>query len=220
MKANRNTIYITLFMTIVSAVIYTYCIFGWNEVCITSLKWNTYISNLCLGIWGSSIISLFIGFISYKESRKKCVERFMHARRKLFNHSALIRENNSKKWFDEYVDLYQELSDSWADIWFLFDPRRHRLYLKACVDFYGDFIQLTQDNYYLLDQPLDESTKQSLLDSIYKIAIKEKTINRGIMHFHVNENNLTADMDLVIKRIDNIYRNKEICKSYVFNKSL
>ena len=93
-------------MTIVSAVIYTYCIFGWNEVCITSLKWNTYISNLCLGIWGSSIISLFIGFISYKESRKKCVERFMHARRKLFNHSALIRENNSKKWFDEYVDLY------------------------------------------------------------------------------------------------------------------
>ena len=123
-------------------------------------------------------------------------------------------------WFDEYVDLYQELSDSWADIWFLFDPRRHRLYLKACVDFYGDFIQLTQDNYYLLDQPLDESTKQSLLDSIYKIAIKEKTINRGIMHFHVKENNLTADMELVIKRIDNIYRNKEICKSYVFNKSL
>ena len=40
------------------------------------------------------------------------------------------------------------------------------------------------------------------------------------MHFHVNENNLTADMELVIKRIDNIYRNKEICKSYVFNKSL
>lgn len=220
MKANRNTIYITLFMTIVSALIYTYCIFGWNAVCITSSKWNTYISNLCLGIWGSSIISLFIGFTSYKESRKKCMERFIHASRKLFNHSALIRENNSKKWFDEYVDLYQELSDSWADIWFLFDPRRHRLYLKACVDFYGDFIQLTQDNYYLLDQSLGESTKQSLLDSIYKIAIKEKTINRGIMHFHVNENNLTTDMELVIKRIDNIYKNKEICKSYVFNKSL
>ena len=110
MKANRNTIYITLFMTIVSALIYTYCIFGWNAVCITSSKWNTYISNLCLGIWGSSIISLFIGFTSYKESRKKCMERFIHASRKLFNHSALIRENNSKKWFDEYVDLYQELN--------------------------------------------------------------------------------------------------------------
>ena len=82
------------------------------------------------------------------------------------------------------------------------------MYLKACVDFYGDFIQLTQDNYYLLDQSLGESTKQSLLDSIYKIAIKEKTINRGIMHFHVNENNLTTDMELVIKRIDNIYKKK------------
>lgn len=221
MKIQRNTIYVTLIMSILSAMIYAYCIFGWESEKSTILcQWNTYISNLILGIWGSSIISLFIGFVSYKECRKKCLERFIDAKRVLFNHCGKFKENNSPKWFDEYVNLFQLLNDSWADIWFLFDPRRHRLFLKSCVDYYGDFIQLTQEKYYLLTQSINDASKQDILNDINEIVICKRTVDRGKTHIHIEENRFTCDMEMVIKNIDEIYRNKGIFKKYDFEKSL
>ena len=68
MKVYRNTIYITLLMSIISALIYAECI--WNVNIGISGKWNQYISNMILGVWGSSIISLILGVVSYQECRK------------------------------------------------------------------------------------------------------------------------------------------------------
>lgn len=221
MRIQRNTIYVTLMMSILSAIIYAYCIFGWTvEKSPVSYQWNTYVSNMILGIWGSSIISLVIGFVSYKECRKKCLERFIFARRALFNHCCKFKENNSSEWFDEYVNHFHLLNDSWSDIWFLIDPRRHRLFLKRCVDYYGDFIQLTQAKYFLLTQSINDEAKQDLLNDINEIVINKRTVDRGIMHFHIEENRFTHDMEMVIKNIDDIYRNKGTFKKYVFDKSL
>jgi hypothetical protein len=175
---------------------------------------------MVLGIWGSSIISLIIGIVSYGECRKKCLEKFIYSRRDLFNHCCKYKENNSSKWFDEYVNLYRILNDSWADIWFLFDPRKHRLFLKSCVDFYGDFIQLTQEKYFLLTQSIDDGAKKEILNEIDEIVINRRTIDRGVMKFHVDENRFTSDMEMTITNIDRIYRNKGIFKKYIFDKSL
>lgn len=44
MRIQRNTIYVTLMMSILSAIIYAYCIFGWAvEKSPVSYQWNTYV---------------------------------------------------------------------------------------------------------------------------------------------------------------------------------
>ena len=66
MKVNRDTIYITLLLTIFSALVYAYCVFWGVES-----DWNTYISNIILGVCSSSIVTFLIGIFSYNESKKK-----------------------------------------------------------------------------------------------------------------------------------------------------
>ena len=144
MKIQRNIIYATVIGSIVSALIYAYCIFQWKpDIGDKGYDFHTYISNIILGVWGSSIISLILGIVSYSECRRKDIESFILSQRALFEHCSSFKEKNSVEWFKEYVKLYRNLSDSWANIKFVFDPLKRRLFLKEVVDYYGDFIQLT-----------------------------------------------------------------------------
>lgn len=221
MKIQRNIIYLTVVTSLISLLVYAYCVFGWDLTkCESATKWNTYISNIVLGIWGSSIISLIMSVVSYGECRRKELERFMRARRELFEHCRKYTEDNSVTWFEQYINMHHELSDSWSDIWFLFDPRKHRLYLKDCVDYYADFIQLVQDKYYLLSQPINDKAKQELLNEIDEIVIRKRVINQGILRYCINENNFTNDMEMVIKNIYDIYCRKGTFKKFIFNKTL
>ena len=54
MKTQRNIIYITIICSVISALLYAFCVFDWNpSKCSGGYNWNTYISNLILGVWGS-----------------------------------------------------------------------------------------------------------------------------------------------------------------------
>ena len=153
MKTQRNIIYITIICSVISALLYAFCVFDWNpSKCSGGYNWNTYISNLILGVWGSSIISFIVGVVSYNECRRKDMEAFIFSQSDLFVHCMRFKKENSIEWFDEYAKLYRDLSNNWSNIWFLFDPVRQRLFLKEYIDYYGDFIELTQDKYNLLRQ--------------------------------------------------------------------
>jgi hypothetical protein len=220
-KVQRNIIYITVAGSIGSVLIYAYCVFCWNP-CPNSIcfKLNTYISNLIIGVWGSSIISLLIGIASYGENRRRDLEAFIFAQQDLFKHCAKYKEDNSAEWFDKYVELYRNLSNSWANIHFIFDPMKHRVFLEEYVDYFGDFIQLTQDKYYLLKQDIDESSKKTLREEIDLIVFNRRTLDRGVMQIHTEENKLTHNMEMPIKYIDDIYRNRNVLKKFVFEQTL
>lgn len=74
MKLQRNVVYLTIIGSIASALIYAFCIFKWNpSPCSIWYKWNTYISNLTLGIWGSSIIVDYQNKCQKYELNEECV---------------------------------------------------------------------------------------------------------------------------------------------------
>ena len=181
---------------------------------------HTYISNIILGVWGSSIISLVLGIVSYSECRRKDMEAFILSQRALFEHCSSFKEKNSIEWFDEYVNLYRDLSNNWANIRFLFDPLKRRVFLKEFVDYYGDFIQLTQEKYTLLKQNIRPETKEKLLNDINAIVIEKQTFSQGITKITTEYNSLTHDMEIAIKNIDNIYRHKKSFHKYRFEKKL
>lgn len=221
MKIQRNIIYVTVIGSIVSALIYAYCVFQWNpDVGTQGNHLHTYISNIVLGVWGSSIISLILGIVSYSECRRKDMEAFIFSQRALFDHCSYFKEDNSVEWFEKYVELYRDLSNNWANIRFLFDPLKRRLFLKEFVDYYGDFIQLTQEKYYLLNQNTQPETKEKILNDINAIAIGKQTFVQGITQITLEYNLLTYDMEIAIKNIDNIYRRKKSFHKYKFEKTL
>lgn len=221
MKIQRNIIYATLIGSIVSALVYAYCVFQWNpDVETKGYELHTYISNLVLGVWGSSIISLILGIVSYSECRRKDMEAFISSQRALFEYCSSFKEKNSVDWFDKYVELYRNLSNNWANIRFLFDPLKRRLFLKEFVDYYGDFIHLTQDKYWLLDQDIRSETKEKLLNDIKTLVIEEQTYTQGSTKVTTEYNLLTHDLEIAIKNIDNIYRCKKSFHKYKFEKTL
>lgn len=221
MKIQRNIIYATVAGSVISALIYAYCVFQWNpNMGDKGYDLHTYISNIVLGIWGSSIISLILGIVSYSECRRKDMEAFIFSQRALFEHCSTFEEKNSLEWFEEYVKLYRDLSNNWSNIRFLFDPMRRRLFLKAFVDYYGDFIQLTQKKYYLLKQNSNSGTKEILLNDIKEIVIEKQTYTQGITKMTVEHNLFTHDLEIAIKNIDNIYRCKKSFHKYKFEKTL
>lgn len=221
MKIQRNIIYATVIGSIVSALIYAYCVFRWNpNIGDNGYDLHTYISNIILGVWGSSIISLVLGIVSYSECRRKDMEAFILSQRALFEHCSSFKEKNSIEWFDEYVNLYRDLSNNWANIRFLFDPLKRRVFLKEFVDYYGDFIQLTQEKYTLLKQNIRPETKEKLLNDINAIVIEKQTFSQGITKITTEYNSLTHDMEIAIKNIDNIYRHKKSFHKYRFEKKL
>ena len=115
----------------------------------------------------------------------------------------------------------RKLEDCWANIWFLMDPRKHRLFLKEYVDYYGDLIQLLQDDYRILHLgEIPETAKNSILERINKIIIRNRTVDKGILKCTINENVLTSNMELTIKNINEIYRHRKVWTKYLFDKSL
>lgn len=106
MKTQRNIIYITIICSVISALLYAFCVFDWNpSKCSGGYNWNTYISNLILGVWGSSIISFIVGVVSYNECRRKDMEAFIFSQSDLFVHCMRFKKENSIEWFDEYAKL-------------------------------------------------------------------------------------------------------------------
>ena len=221
MKTQRNIIYITIICSVISALLYAFCVFDWNpSKCSGGYNWNTYISNLILGVWGSSIISFIVGVVSYNECRRKDMEAFIFSQSDLFVHCMRFKKENSIEWFDEYAKLYRDLSNNWSNIWFLFDPVRQRLFLKEYIDYYGDFIELTQDKYNLLRQTDSVECQKKILDEINEIVIEKKSSMKGICCTTTETNRLTHDMEIVTKNIDEIYRNKNPFHKYRMGKTL
>lgn len=221
MKIQRNTIYITLIASVFSVLLYAVCVFGWNPPQSSACySWHTFISNLVIGIWGGAIVSLVIAFVSYGENRRKDMEAFMAADRALFEHCGRFTNQNSVEWFEQYCALYATLSDCWSNIKFLFDPRKHRQFLKEYIDFYWEFIILTQDDYNLLKYTPELSSSESTKNKINNIIIEEIVTQRGICKNILHNNRLTHDKEMAKKNIDDIYRNKNIFKKFVFNQTL
>lgn len=220
-KIQRNTIYITLVASVFSVVLYTVCIFFWNpQQSSPCYDWHTFISNLVIGIWGGAIVSLGIALVSYGESRRKDMEAFMRADLALFEHCGHFTDQNSVEWFDKYCALYKALSDCWANIKFLFDPRRHRLFLKEYIDFYWSFMILTEDQYNMLRYIAEPSRSEDIKNKIKDIVMEEIITQKGICKNILCNNRLTHDKEIAKKHIDDIYRNKNILKKFEFNQTL
>lgn len=221
MKIQKNIIYITLFCSVVSVLIYAICVF----YRFGNYKVGEFVSSLILGVWGSSIISLILGIVSYGENRRRDLEGFIFAINGLLQHCGEYKKENLVEWYETYVKLYQQVSNNWANIGFLFDPRHHRLYLKECIDFYGDFIDITEEKIRII-KTMEEANDKAKefkakfineIDAIIRCQIK---IDHGIIKVTQIVNRLTYDEATMIRNINNIYKNKEILSKYVFEYTI
>lgn len=144
----------------------------------------------------------------------------MRADLALFEHCGYFSDQNFVEWSDKYCALYKALSDCWANIKFLFDPGKHRLFLKDYIDFYWSFIVLAEDDYNLLWYITDPSTSEDIKNRIKDIVMEEIITQKGICKNILRNNRLTHDKEMAKKHIDDIYRNKRILKKFEFNQTL
>lgn len=224
MKTQRNIIYITMGLIIVCITAYAGCVFGWSPIENSMAdNWKVFLSNIIIGILGSSIVSLFIGIMSYKNDAERVMGTYKRKQVQLFDHCSMYNKYEDKVlWFKEYRKNYIELSDAWAEIAFLFDPMKHRLYLKEILDFYGDFIVLTQNEFRLLDEEISNEGKDQIMKKIKDIIFETKIKDQGILKTTLTTNKFTRNMEVTFNNIDGIYcnRKKFLLKKYVFHKTM
>ena len=71
MCMQKRTVYVMIISSILCLFVYTLCIFLWrpDEESVYFLI-RTYVSNIILGLLGSSVVSGIVAFISYLQNRK------------------------------------------------------------------------------------------------------------------------------------------------------
>ena len=206
---------IMLISSMVCVSIYAICVFLWHPVEASNVySIKTFISNIILGLLGSSVVSGIIAFITYLQNRNYALQEYSSKYHELITHCSKymeISENKKKvEWFDNYVRYVFDLETIWSDIEFIIDSKNKKLFLKEVVEFYCDFIWLTENDFRLLNEAVNESLKQRICKKIDNIVIDEKKNKIGITTCIYRNNRFTANIESVNKTINDIYNNKKI----------
>lgn len=215
MKMQKRTFKAMLISSLLCMFIYAICVFLWqpNETTNAFLL-KTFISNIILGLLGSSVISGMIAVIAYLQNRNHTLQNYSSKYHELITHCSKymeINEYNKKvEWFDNFVCYVCDLETILSDIEFIFDRKKKKLFLKNVVQFYCDFIWLTENNFRLLTENISDSVKQSICKKIDNIVIDEKIIQKGITTCTYRNNRFTANIESVNKTINDIYNNKKV----------
>ena len=130
------------------------CVFLWKaDETTTCYLYKDFVSNIILGLLGSSVVSGVVAFIAYLQNRKDTLEKYILKYHELTAHCAKymdIKDYKSRTdWFDSFVNYVRDLETIWSDIGFIFDIHRYRIFLKSVADYYNDFIYLTENKYRL-----------------------------------------------------------------------
>lgn len=224
MNMQKRTLYTMMISSFICILIYAICVFIWNPIETSGcFLIKTFISNIILGLLGSSIISGVVAFIAYLQNRKDALEKYIFKYHELTTHCSkymdIVDYNKKVEWFDEFVCYVRDLETIWSDIGFIFYPKKNRQFLKNIVDYYNDFIWLTEDDFLALNESTNFSERQSISEKINKIVIEEKKNERCVTTGIVRNNRFTSDEAIVNKSINDIYNNRKI-KPYIFDKSL
>ena len=223
MNMQKRTFYAMVISTVLCILIYAICVFFWEPVeKSNAFLIKTFISNIILGLLGSSVISGVIAVIAYLQNRRDTLEKYVLKYHELTMHCSKYMDikDYSKKveWFYSYEYYVKDLETIWSDIGFIFDSKKNRLFLKAVADYYNDFIWLTEENFRLLSENIPETEKKKLSEKIDGIVIEEQKEKKGIITCTIRNNRFTADIAGVNKAINDIYNNKS--KKVIFDKSL
>ncbi len=224
MKTQKRTVYVMIILSILCAGLYAICVFLWKtDETSTCSSIKTYISNIILGLLGSSVISGIVAFIMYLQNRKDTLEKYIFKYHELTTHCDKYMDikdyRERKDWFDDFVKYVRDLETIWSDIGFLFDIHKYRNLLKSFADYYNDFIYLTENDYRLLGENISEAQKQKISEEIDRIVIDKKRIKKRASTHIVRYNRFIDDMASVNNAINNIYNNEK--PKYIrFNKSL
>ena len=224
MNMQKRTVYAMGISSFICIVLYAVCVFLWKtDETSSCFLMKTFMSNIILGLLGSSVISGIVAFIAYLQNRRDTLEKYIFKYHELTAHCSKYMDvkeyRDMVEWFDNFVSYVRDLETIWADIGFIFDTKKNRFFLKDVVDYYNDFIWLTENHYRLLNENIADAAKKSLSEEIDKIVIEEKKTRRGAMQFTTRNNRFTSDMASVNKAINDIYINKTKRK-FTFNKSL
>lgn len=224
MNMQKRTVYAMGISSLICIALYAVCVFLWKtDETSSCYLMKTFISNIMLGLLGSSVISGIVAFIAYLQNRRDTLEKYIFKYHELTAHCSKymdVKEYRDKvEWFDNFVRYVRDLETIWADIGFIFDTKKNRIFLKDVVDYYNDFIWLTENHYRLLNENIADAAKKSLSEEIDKIVIEEKKTRRGVMQITTRNNRFTTGMASVNKAINDIYKYKTKQK-FTFNKSL
>ncbi len=224
MNMQKRTVYVMVISSILCTFVYIFCVFLWKaDETTTCYLYKDFVSNIILGLLGSSVVSGVVAFIAYLQNRKDTLEKYILKYHELTAHCAKymdIKDYKSRTdWFDSFVNYVRDLETIWSDIGFIFDIHRYRIFLKSVADYYNDFIYLTENKYRLLNENIYESEKQNISEEIDRIVICEKIIKKGVNKYIIRSNRFTDDMTSVNNAINNIYKNKKM-KNLRFEKSL
>lgn len=222
MKVQKTIIYIISCITVISFIVYIGCAFMWNIPKENNVSdWNTCISNIAVGIFGSSIVSVIIAVITYFQEKNQLLESFLHEYKKLFNHCSDFPKGNAYaekvEWFQVYNDLSIEMNCMADKMAFLLDFRKNAKTLKHVSEYYVDFSLLTQSAFYFLEEKQEKTDdeKKELCKYIDNVIVEVESIKRGIVTVNTEYNRLTHNKELIMKGISEL-NNKHFI--YMFKK--
>ncbi len=215
MKVQRNTIYIVSIIAIISFFLsYTFNCIGTTY---------SFLSNLFLNVFGGTVLALILAVIAYLIEKNDNLEQFYKSFRKLHKICTTINADSTIEfyvnWFEEYHNAVDTLSFSWSKVAFLLDYHKHRKYMKSILDYYCDFILLTQNQFRLLNESINDVAKKSIQDEINQYLFETINYDHGILQSKVIHNRLTHPMIIHNNNIYNIYIGKAN-KEYVFTQCL
>lgn len=229
MKIQKTIIYIISFIATISFIVYIETSLIGNISHGNNISaWNTCVSNIAVGIFGSSIVSVIIAVITYFQEKGQLLDSFLYAYKKLLKHCSEFPKGNAYlekiKWFQVYNDLCIEL-DCMADkMSFLLDFRKNAKFFKNVSEYYVDFSLLTQSAFFFLEEKQEktEDEKKRLCQYIDSVVVEIETIKRGIMTVNTEYNRLTHNKELVLKGIGEL-NDKHFMymfKKMMFNQTL
>lgn len=207
MKIQRNTVYLTCIFAIISFILsYIFNIFN-----ILGEAY-TFQSNLFLNVFGGSVLALILALIAYYIEKKENLEQYYSSYNKLYKTCSSISSTSTSKeyvtWFERYQEDVEHLSFAWSKIAFLYDYYEHRTYLKSILDYYCDFTLLTQNQFRLLNENINDNAKESLKTEINDYLFETITHNQGILQSKTVNNKLTSPMIIHNNNIYKIYIGK------------
>lgn len=95
---------------------------------------NSYLENLFIGVFASSILALLIAIINYRAERKKTLEKFyFYANKAIANFNRFENNGNLERSINSVLQMnqfdYIELDNAYGDISFIFYDKKNRKYI-------------------------------------------------------------------------------------------
>lgn len=174
MRYKKRQIIVLSVSLIIFIFLYAGMMFLWEPVCQEYWDLRIFLENITIGVIGSTIVSLMIAVIDYKQERTRILQEYYKSYKEIVRWSETYVKANKTVWYEGYKTRCEDFLDIAEKIDYIIDFYNHGRYLKDIADFYKLFLVFTSGRFQVIIDPLikDTDVKENLLESIHETIMR------------------------------------------------